>query len=71
MFYLLQWCVVDNESGEVRVQEDGDHITQSLEKLMLCSTKLCTPDFIDRNYCFRVWPIRHTHTSITIVRWLT
>lgn len=45
---------MDNESGEVKVQEDGSHTSQCLEKLMLCSTKVCTPDYIDRNYCFRL-----------------
>jgi hypothetical protein len=48
------WCVVDKESGEVKVQREEDHAPWCLENLMLCSTKLCTPDFIDRNYCFRV-----------------
>ena len=45
---------MDSECGEVRVQSDKDHTPQCLEKLMLCSTKLCTPDYIDRNFCFRV-----------------
>ncbi|CAI8024340.1 Arf-GAP with coiled-coil, ANK repeat and PH domain-containing protein 2 [Geodia barretti] len=48
------WCVVDKENGEVKVQREEDHAPWCLENLMLCSTKLCTPDFIDRNYCFRV-----------------
>ena len=52
--FVSQWCVVDSECGEARVQSDKDHTPQCLEKLMLCSTKLCTPDYIDRNFCFRV-----------------
>ena len=57
-----QWCVVDKENGEVKVQREEDHAPWCLENLMLCSTKLCTPDFIDRNYCFRVRTAGHTHT---------
>ena len=50
----MQWCIVDKEDGEVKVQREEDHAPWCLENLMLCSTKLCTPDYIDRNYCFRV-----------------
>ena len=38
----------------MKVQRDEDHTPWCLENLMLCSTKLCTADYIDRNYCFRV-----------------
>ena len=36
------------------VQEQSLPEPRPLEDLMLCTTKVGTPDFIDRNFCFRV-----------------
>ena len=36
------------------VQEQSLPDPRPLEDLMLCATKAGTPEFIDRNFCFRV-----------------
>lgn len=36
------------------IQEQSLPEPRPLEDLMLCTTKAGTPDFIDRNFCFRV-----------------
>lgn len=36
------------------IQEQGLSEPRRLENLMLCNTRPCLPNFIDRNYCFRV-----------------
>ena len=36
------------------IQEQSLPKPRKLENLMLCNTRPCKPDFIDRNYCFRV-----------------
>ena len=51
---LPQYCVVDKEKGELMIQEQSLPEPRKLENLMLCNTKPCTPNFIDRNFCFRV-----------------
>lgn len=48
------YCVVDKERGELMIQEQSLPQPRKLENLMLCNTRPCKPDFIDRNYCFRV-----------------
>lgn len=40
--------------GQLMIQEQSLPEPRRLENLMLCTTKVCTTDFIDRNYCFRV-----------------
>lgn len=48
------YCVVHRELGQLMVQEQSLPEPRPLEDLMLCTCKAGTPDFIDRNYCFRV-----------------
>ena len=49
-----QFCVIDRVLGQLMVQEQSLPEPRPLENLLLCTTKPCTPDFIDRNFCFRV-----------------
>ncbi len=46
--------MVDKDRGELMIQEQSLPQPRKLENLMLCNTRACKPDFIDRNYCFRV-----------------
>ncbi len=52
--FPLQYCVVDKERGELMIQEQSLPQPRKLENLMLCNTRACKPEFIDRNFCFRV-----------------
>ncbi len=54
LFTCIQYCVVDKERGELMIQEQSLPQPRKLENLMLCNTRACKPDFIDRNFCFRV-----------------
>ena len=51
---IVQFCVVDRVHGQLMVQEQSLPEPRPLEDLMLCATKPGTPEFIDRNFCFRV-----------------
>ena len=46
--------MVDRVQGQLMVQEQSLQEPRKLEDLMLCTVKMGTPDFIDRNFCFRV-----------------
>ncbi len=46
--------MVDREKSELMIQEQALPEPRKLENLMLCNTRPCMPNFIDRNYCFRV-----------------
>ena len=52
--HISQYCVVDKERGELMIQEQSLPQPRKLENLMLCNTRPCKPEFIDRNFCFRV-----------------
>ena len=52
--FCVQYCVVDRELGQLMVQEQSLQEPRELEDLQLCGVKTGTPDFIDRNFCFRV-----------------
>ena len=56
--HTSQYCVVDKERGELMIQEQSLPQPRKLENLMLCNTRPCKPEFIDRNFCFRVSLLR-------------
>lgn len=48
------YCVVDKALGQLMIQEQSLPEPRKLENIVLCATKICSADFIDRNFCFRV-----------------
>eukprot|EP00731_Ephydatia_muelleri_P027972 Em0019g845a len=48
------YCVVDKVLGQLMIQEQSLPEPRRLENIVLCATKTCNADFIDRNFCFRV-----------------
>ena len=51
---MPQYCGVDDTLGQLMIQEQSMSEPHKLETLVQCTTKVCTPDLIDRNFCFKV-----------------